>query len=331
MKITEQSQDVLPPEPDPRASNAARHGLGSETVPTWEREAYAVHVQAVRASSGAQGYLQERLADRAALALWRLDRVARWEAGRLETEQRRFFDHLRSTKQEAESPYGSVASSPLDARPLRESMRALAQLTGESVTAFVSDPASAEHYAQGYDDEAAAWEALRAGADPASYSNDTAATLGVELLTALQEEWNLNAGRVARALLGRKATRQEAQDIADWNYEVGPGDLGGLVTEAARLAGAAWDHWLMTKQYEASSKAIKIRMIAARLPALLQQELAQSTEPKTPDLEKITRYEAHLERVLYRALHELEAARRERQGQDTPGPVRMVLDERADP
>jgi hypothetical protein len=38
------------------------------------------------------------------------------------------------------------------------------------------------------------------------------------------------------------------------------------------------------------------------------------------------RYEAHLERVLYRALHDLEALRREGGGDPTPGPVRGVFD-----
>ena len=325
MKITEQTQDVLPPEPDPRASNAARHGLGSEQVPTWERDAYAVHVRAVRASSGAQGYLQERLADRAALALWRLDRVARWEAVSLEAQQRRFHDGL-SSPDALHDALSGLNPAPLFALDLRGSLKALSELTGEVQHVFLNDPACAERYAQDSDHEAAAWEALRAGADPAGCSKDTAATLGVDLLSALQQEWHLDAGRVAWALLGRKATRQEMQDVANWNWEVEPGELHGLVTEAARAAGTDWGQWLMQKQYEASSKAGKIRMIAARLPALLQQELAQATAPKTPDLEKITRYEAHLERVLYRALHELEVARREQQGKDTPGPVRMVLE-----
>ena len=331
MKITKQTAPpaevtVLSIERDPRGGNPQTHGILSAHVPASEREAYTAHALAVRQSSGAQGYLQERLADRAALAFWRLDRVARWEGVRLETEHRRFFDHLASTKMEFGPTYGDVIASPLYARPLRESLKALAELTGESLTAFISDPETAEQYAQDSDTEAITWEALRGGADLAPCSADVAAIIGVELLSALQEEWNLDAGKVARALLGRKATRQELQDVIDSNWEVEPHELGGLVTEAARVAGSSWNHWLMKKQYEAIGKAGKIRAVAARLPALLEQELAQATEPRTQDLEKIARYKAHLERVLYRALHELEVARRERQGQDTPGPLRMVFD-----
>lgn len=48
--------------------------------------------------------------------------------------------------------------------------------------------------------------------------------------------------------------------------------------------------------------------------------------PSGDMLEKVTRYKPHLERVLYRALHGLEAARRQDEGQDTPGPLRGVVD-----
>jgi hypothetical protein len=56
--------------------------------------------------------------------------------------------------------------------------------------------------------------------------------------------------------------------------------------------------------------------------------LALAALPSEMELEKVTRYEAHLERVLYRALHDLEAARSERAGQVGPPPLRGVLDER---
>ncbi|WP_407543282.1 hypothetical protein Q0M94_26270 (plasmid) [Deinococcus radiomollis] len=56
---------------------------------------------------------------------------------------------------------------------------------------------------------------------------------------------------------------------------------------------------------------------------LVQHDQARAVEPDTKRLEKSTRYEAHLERVLYRALRELEAAR---EGEQTQAPVRMVLE-----
>ena len=40
--------------------------------------------------------------------------------------------------------------------------------------------------------------------------------------------------------------------------------------------------------------------------------------PHPLDIDKVIRYEAHLSRQLYQALHELEAMRAERRGQPTP-------------
>ena len=149
--------------------------------------------------------------------------------------------------------------------------------------------------------------------------------LGIDLLTALVETWDIAPARVARVMLGRKPTRDEVQAVADWNWSVEPDELPRLITEAARAAGADWHPWLLRKLYGASGTAGKVRAVAARLPDLLRQEVAQATEPSTQRLEKIARYESHLERVLYRALHELEVARRERQGEQTLAPLRGVL------
>ena len=336
MKITKQTAlpaevTVLNIERDPRGGNPQTHGILSAHVPASEREAYTAHALAVRQSSGAQGYLQERLADRAALAFWRLDRVARWEAVELESEQRRFHDRLRSAVMEFPATYGAVTSAPLDALPLRESLKVLGELTGDAQQTFLTEPGAAEQYAQDSDKEARAWAVLVAGGDPATLPADVLEIVGIEIMTALRDEWGLDAGKVARVFLGRKATRQEAQDVANWNYTAEAPEVAALMAEAVRVAGVtAWGRWVSEQQFMATRKAVQVRAVAARLPDLLRQEVAQATEPSTKRLEKVARYEAHLERVLYRALHELEVARRERQGQDTPAPLRVVLDERAE-
>ena len=296
--------------PDARALNSVKHGALSELVPSWEQEAFTAHRKAVRGSVGTGGYLQQQLADRAALALWRLDRVARWEAVELESEQRRFHDRLRSAVMEFPATYGAVTSAPLDARPLRESLKVLGELTGDAQQTFLTEPDAAEQYAQDSDKEAQAWAVLVAGGDPATLPADVLEVVSIELMTALQDEWGLDAGKVARVFLGRKATRQEAQDVANWNYTAEASEVAALVAEAVRVAGVtAWGRWVSEQQFMATRKAVQVRAVAARLPDLLRQEVAQATEPSTKRLEKVARYEAHLERVLYRALRELEAMR----------------------
>ena len=333
MKITKQTvmpaEGGLSMERDPRGGNSQTHGILSTHVPASEREAYTAHAQAVRQSSGSQGYLQDRLADRAALALWRLDRVARWEAQQMEADLRRWND-----RQQVADPFAALHSAqyegqPINARDLGGTLEALAELTGESARTFLTDPDTATLYATDTDLEAEGWAALESG-ELGTLSVETVGTLGIELLQALMTVWKVSPAKVGRVLLGRKPTATEAESLEEWDWEITLGDLPELLKLCRQAAGAGWAKWALYKRYDAIGKATKLRMLADRLPMLIQQEQARTVEPSVERLEKIARYEAHLERVLYRALHELEAARRERQGQDTPGPLRMVLDERAD-
>ena len=154
-EITEQSaaQEVLPQAPDTRALNAVKHGLGAEHVPPHEREAYAAHVQAVRESSGAAGYLQERLADRAALALWRLERVARYEAAQSSKGRRDMAQTIHD-----ELPYGG-------AEAVSAAYGRLSDLVGETPAVLRSDPLTAEQSAQEYEAGGAYLEQIAAGGE----------------------------------------------------------------------------------------------------------------------------------------------------------------------
>lgn len=301
LEITDQT--LLPPLPDRRALNGMKHGILSELVPSWERAGYADHVQAVRGSLGASSYLQQRLADRAALALWRLDRVARWEADDMEADRRRFADSIQT--REVEFSFPVLEKRPIDARGLKDSLKVLAELTGESEQALLAHPDTVELIAADLDSLATAWAAVRAGEELAGFTQDQNDSVGVSLLSALQETWNVDAGRVARLLAGRKPTRDEVEAVADWDWQIGSGEIAVLLKEAVRVAGEGLSSWLIKEQYEASGKAGKIRTVNARLPVLLAQEQARAVEPDQRRLEKVARYEAHLERVLYRALKEL--------------------------
>lgn len=308
-------QTLLPPMPDPRSLNSRKHGILSEQVPHWERDAYAVHAQAVRESVGAGNYLEQRLADRAALALWRLDRVARWEAGEIEADQRRFVDRLQSP-----DPMAGLVQSfgqsegPVDTRNLRDTLRALSNMTGEAEAVLLNDPETVELVAADRDQLAEAWRLILAGESDA-LTDEQVQTVGVDLIVALQEQWNVSAERVARVLVGRKPTGAEVQSVVDWDWTPERHELPGLLAEAVKVAGADnWRQWLIKQHYRAIGEAGKLRVVGERLPVLFHQELARATEPDTKRLEKVARYEAHLERVLYRSLGELKALRAEGAG-----------------
>jgi hypothetical protein len=298
-------QIAMPPKPDPRALNSVKHGVLSDLVPDWEREAYTAHALAVRESVGAGTYLQQRLADRAALALWRLDRVARWETRQIETDSRRWSDRARSPEPSLSFP--GLTPARVDARDLRGTLEALAELSAESQGAFLTDPAIAERCAADFDRAAQGWAVLLEAGDLGTLAAETVEWLGSELIGQLQGVWDVSSKRLTRVLLGRRATQQEAQDVADWEWTVEPQQLPALVAEGARAGGAGWREWLSEKRFTVTGKARMVRSLAARLPVLIEQEWAQAAEPDARRLEKIARYEAHLERVLYRALHELAA------------------------
>lgn len=66
--------------------------------------------------------------------------------------------------------------------------------------------------------------------------------------------------------------------------------------------------------------------LAEREPLpLLGAAFSRATAAPADPLGKLARYEAHLERCLYRALHELERLQRRRQGEQTPAPVAVDI------
>lgn len=303
-------QTLLPPLPDPRALNSQRHGILSEHVPAWERDGYAVHVQAVRESIRADNYLEKRLADRAALALWRLDRVARWEASEMEADARRFQDRLQTDDPMASlrASYGSP-EAPAAARGLRDTLRSLAKLTGESERVLLDDPETVELVAVDRDLEAGAWATISGDGNLESIPQQARECVGVDLIMDAQEKWNIAPERVARVMLDRRATKDEVQNVLDWDWQVTADELVGLVSECKRAAGSDWSWYLTRKRIDAESAARDLRVMGSRLRLLVAHGFAQATEPDGKRLEKVARYEAHLERVLYRSLGELRQLR----------------------
>jgi hypothetical protein len=104
---------------------------------------------------------------------------------------------------------------------------------------------------------------------------------------------------------GESATEWEGsrQAIVDALAPAGPVEMA----LAERVATALW----------------RLRRVAAYETAAIaeRQHLATASARLLPhplDIDKIIRYEAHLNRLLYQALHQLEAMRAERQGQSTP-------------
>jgi hypothetical protein len=93
------------------------------------------------------------------------------------------------------------------------------------------------------------------------------------------------------------------QAIVDALAPAGPVELA----LAERVATALWRLQRVTA-YEGAAIAERQHLATASARLL----------PHPLDIDKIIRYEAHLNRQLYQALHQLEAMRAERHGQSTP-------------
>jgi hypothetical protein len=309
--------DVLPPEPDKRALNGVTHGMTAQHVPPDEREGYAQHVEEVRAATGAQGYLEQRLADRAALALWRLDRVARYEAAQSSAARRKVAQEI-----DAGLPYGA-------AEAVSAAYKRLSALCVEGAEHLRADPALSEGAALRHEVDAAYLEGIAAGGSAEGCTPDEAYTLGAALSEALQGV-KMSPAQMVRAMMGRPAKRGEAASIEDEEWEYQPAEVPGLLALYRERLGTLAPAILESYAGRERHRAAQIREAQREALNAQADALALAALPHEKVLEKVTRYEAHLERVLYRALHDLEAARGARAGQAGPPPLRGVLDERVD-
>ena len=308
--------EVLPPEGDARALNAQTHGMTSEQVPPHERAAYLQHVQAVRQSSGARGYLQERLADRAALALWRLDRVARYEEAQVREAQR----STRAALAQGEGMRGTYN--------VKRARDALAEAAGTTPQLLSTLPELPERKAAQHERAAGYLSDWAAGGSAAGVSEDDAAHLGESLAgDLLDADPPARAADMVRAMLGRPAKRGEPPRIDDGSWNYAPGELPGLLSFYREFWGDEAGAMLAESAGFERERAAKIREAQREARSAEADALALAALPSENESQKITRYEAHLERVLYRALHDLEALRREAEGKESTPPVRVVLDE----
>src|SRR5205823_4199173 len=68
----------------------------------------------------------------------------------------------------------------------------------------------------------------------------------------------------------------------------------------------------------AADLAARAERERAEFAPMLQREQRERLLPAEPEMDKVTRYEAHLSRELYKAMHELEALQARRCGRPAP-------------
>ena len=281
------------------ALNALRHGglsvvpvlPGVEKTAEWE-----AHRKATLASLAPSGYLETTFADRVAGLLWRLGRVTRYEtenvASKLETAEDELAKNL---EREAD----------LDELTSRLSRRSHGLEFGEKPKGTTA--AEIRDELEGLEDDCRAFLTLREYEDEAPFPPDRAETVlfkvaeraGVELedlpLPGVPDEeaigtwtgWTKKLVLEAVAAVAAAATSPVHKNPDDlWHYT-------GLMAQANHRAALT-----------------TLREVEARL----QRSVRSRTLLPVEGLEKVARYETHLERSLFRALHELQRLQATRNG-----------------
>jgi hypothetical protein len=292
-------QSTGPRTPEGKAltsKNATRHGVLSAlaVVPGLEKAAdWEAHHAGVLASLAPAGPLEKLLAERVALGAWRLLRVARYEreavAISLETVEASVAAGL------AEEAGFHAEKKDHHPRALRAALREAEDELGRRTRFYASLPRRGETKPLPQDE---AEEVL-------------------EALWKLTEDVDLETLPVEGLPDGETVT-----DFGEWTVGLFRRTLEALAAAAGTAATALMEEdldRLRTKVQEAREEEREARGRVDRLRR-------SRTLPDEGVLDKVTRYESHLERSLFRTLHELQRLQAARGGGFVPPPTALDVD-----
>jgi hypothetical protein len=258
--------------------NATRHGISSPkpVVPGLEKqEDWESHRDGIMENLSPIGHLEITLAERIALLCWRLHRVTRFETGSIAVSQEQVEEDIhrmaRLLRSLHENPYTST--HPEDIR------------------------FEAKHYKQVH-------SVLRR-------------------FPSLEPDKTLKGTDASSVVWGvlmevKKAAKEEIDEVAldlpgvpeDAAIEELPAmkvaDVRGCVEAIAAHASLDPDDLLEAATYEAGYQARHAAHKKEEVEKEISRKVRERILPDDKTLEKISRYEAHLSRQLYHALHELE-------------------------
>lgn len=305
---------------DRSAQNARTHGALSSMIPLHERAQFEPWAAQIRAALAPEGAVEQMLAEQVIRLGWRQQRVGSWEGAAVEHAHlatvSSVFDGAEGV-QHAE-PHTLTTAQVVADLAARVKSRA-ADVLGEGGLTLVMGVVDERKR------EAADWTRL-ADADWTvadvldEYLPERVAQAQDVLLAAWPDE-----RASGRALAGAvwnvaRPTRAQIDAVESLSGEY-PSDLATArrvlaltATHNAEAARAA----LREEATRAASVAKRLRALWERVQAELERVAALPAVPPEATLANIQRYEAHLSRQFYRALHELEALQARRRGQDTP-------------
>jgi hypothetical protein len=267
--------------------NATRHGIRSPApvVPGVEKaEDWEEHRTGILESLSPEGHLELVLAERVALLSWRLNRVTRYETEAIALFQERVEEDLAKERR-----FGSGLDHP-------EAVRSNAK-SAEQDYKLLKRFAKMEDLKRlsSFDADLVIWGAMECADKVAEGDVDPEELLENVSVPGLpdSDSWEGYEGWTAgmvRAVMEKiaQATDEESEELLE------------TATRSAR--------W----------KAERAKLEAEKVERDLRRMGRERLLPDEKTLEKVARYEAHLSRGLYKALHELEALQTRRSGNVAP-------------
>jgi hypothetical protein len=268
--------------------NATRHGIRSPSpvIPSVEKaEDWEGHRAGILESLCPEGHLELVLAERVALLSWRLHRVTRYETEAIALYQERAEDDLAKRRRFESGPDHpeSVRSDLKHAQAHHRLLKRFPKLEDDK-------PLSAS------DAEAILWDAAEhtdavvEGEAEAEELLENLSLPGVPQGISAWERFDGWTAGLVRAVIEKiaQATAEDPEELLE-----------------AAIRSARW-------------KAERTRLEAEKVERDLRNMSRERLLPDDKTLEKVARYEAHLSRGLYKALHELEALQVRRSGGAAP-------------
>jgi hypothetical protein len=267
--------------------NATQHGIRSPppVVPGVEKaEDWEDNRDGVLESLQPEGHLELVLAERAALLSWRLNRVIRYETETIALYQERVEDDLARQRRFESGPDHpeAIRNNAKSARDDHSLLKRFVKMEGDK-------PLSAS------DADSVIWDAIDCADKVAEGEVDPEELLGSVSVSGLpdSDSWEGYKGWTAglvRAVIEAvaQATDEEPEELLE-----------------AAIRSAKW-------------KAERSKLEAEKVERDLRNMARERLLPDEKILEKVGRYEAHLSRGLFKALHELEALQARRTGGAAP-------------
>jgi hypothetical protein len=322
--------------------NASKHGILSlrpvvvhfESEHAWQR-----HHEAILESLAPEGGLEEALAERVALCSWRLNRVIAYETETITQEQEAVTEEVEEDRRQ------KLRLTTLYRREAKEILAGtmvgdMVDLDrGETLSDFAIDMlAPLEVPLQRAINTRRYFDAVVRVMDgephtPVDYYDagwlfEKACFLAAELPYLMRDDEDADEDEMQKSaleLMDKLEKRMEIQDTLTvseikehlaWIAEAASSEH---IVEDVNQVGYTLVEALLEKLHTIARQEAKV---AEEQAQRVQQQIVKRRRakilPSADDLHKIGRYESHLSKEMYRALHELEALQERRRGGKSP-------------